>query len=107
MGLEIIKRIGFKALIIVQTKEILDQFKNYLETVFNMKKGQYGIIAAGKVEIGSLVTIALRQTLVNVDLLQYKYEWGTIVVDEVQNVGRKCDKSYSVSKNTFQFSKSI
>lgn len=101
MGLEIIRRIGYKALIIVQTKEILDQFKNYLENVFNMKKGEYGIIAAGKVEIGSLVTIALRQTLVNVDLLQYKYEWGTIVVDEVQNVGRKYYKSYSVSKNTF------
>ena len=75
MGLEIIKRIGYKALIIVQTKEILDQFKDYLINVFNMKKGEYGVIAAGKVEIGSLVTIALRQTLVNIDLLEYKYEW--------------------------------
>ena len=82
MGLEIIRRIGYKALIIVQTKEILDQFVNYLKNVFNMSKGEYGIIAAGKVEIGSLVTIALRQTLVNVDLLQYKNEWGTIIVDE-------------------------
>lgn len=85
MGLEIIKRIGYKALIIVQTKEILDQFKNYLETNYNMKKGDYGIIASGKVEIGKYITIALRQTLANIDLQQYKYEWGTIIVDEVQN----------------------
>lgn len=105
MGLEIIRRIGYKALIIVQTKEIMDQFKNYLEKVFNMKKGEYGIIAAGKVEIGSLVTIALRQTLVNVDLLQYKYEFGTIVVDEVQNVARKRNKSYTISKDIIKFSK--
>lgn len=92
MGLEIIKRIGYKSLIIVQTKEILDQFVNYLKNVFNMSKGEYGIIAAGKVEIGSLVTIALRQTLVNVDLLQYKNEWGTIIVDEVQNVAGSVTK---------------
>lgn len=75
MGIEIIRRIGYKALIICQTKEILNQFKDYLTNVFNMKKGEYGIIAEGKVEIGSLITIALRQTLVNIDLLSYKYEW--------------------------------
>lgn len=85
MGLEIIRRIGYKALIIVQTKEILDQFKSYLEINFNMKKGDFGIIASGKVEIGKYITIALRQTLVNIDLQEYKFEWGTILVDEVQN----------------------
>lgn len=92
MGLEIIKRIGYKALIIVQTKEIADQFIDYLKNTFNMSKGEYGLIAAGKVEIGSLVTVALRQTLVKTDLTQYKYEWGTIIVDEVQNVGGSVTK---------------
>lgn len=88
MALELIKRIGYKALIICEKKEIQNQFKDYLENNFNMKKGDYGLIKEGKIEIGKYVTIALRQTLANIDLLQYKYEWGTIIVDECQNVGR-------------------
>jgi superfamily II DNA or RNA helicase len=99
MALELIKRIGYKALIICEKKEIQNQFKDYLENNFNMKKGDYGLIKEGKVEIGKYVTIALRQTLANIDLLQYKFEWGTIIVDECQNVGRKCNKMYSVFKN--------
>lgn len=63
-----------------------------------MEKGDYGIIAAGKVEIGNLVTVALKQTLVKVDLLQYKYEWGTIIVDEVQNVGGSVTQVTQYSK---------
>lgn len=86
MALEIIRRIGYKALIICHTTELLNQFKDYLINDLGLKKGEYGIIAAGKIEIGSLVTIALRQTLVNIDLLQYKYEWGTIIIDECHNI---------------------
>lgn len=86
MALEIIRRIGYKALIICHTMELLNQFKDYLINDLGMKNGEYGTIAAGKVEIGEFVTIALRQTLVNIDLLNYKYEWGTIIVDECHNV---------------------
>ena len=86
MAIEIIRRIGYKALIICHTKELLNQFKDYLTDDLGLQKGEYGIIANGKVEIGSLVTIALRQTLVNVDLLKYKFEWGTIIVDECHNI---------------------
>ena len=98
MALEIIKRIGYKALIICEKKEIQNQFKDYLENCFNMKKGDYGLIKEGKVEIGKYVTIALRQTLANIDLLQYKFEWGTIVVDEGQNVGGSVTKVSQYSK---------
>lgn len=86
MAIEIIKRIGYKALIICHTTELLNQFKDYLINDLEMKKGDYGIIAAGKVEVGKYITIALRQTLVNIDLLNYKYEWGTIIVDECHNI---------------------
>lgn len=82
MAIEIIRRIGYKALIICHTTELLNQFKDYLVKDLGMQKGDYGIIAAGKVEIGKYITIALRQTLVNIDLLNYKNEWGTIIVDE-------------------------
>lgn len=86
MAIEIARRIGYKTLIICHTKELLNQFKDYLVNDLDMKKGEYGIIASGKVEIGEFVTVALRQTLVNIDLLNYKYEWGTIIVDECHNV---------------------
>ena len=85
-AINIIKRIGYKALIIVQTMEILNQFKSYCLEVMNLKKEDIGIIAAGKVQIGSKITLALRQTLCKIDLTRYKYEWGTIILDECQNI---------------------
>lgn len=98
MALEIIRRIGYKALIICEKKEILNQFVDYCTNVFNMKKGDYGTIQAGTVEIGTFITIALRQTLAKIDLLEYKFEWGTIVVDEGQNVGGSVTKCTQYSK---------
>lgn len=98
MVLELIKQIGYKALIICEKKEIQNQFKDYLENCFNMKHGDYGLIKEGKVEIGKYVTIALRQTLANIDLLQYKFEFNTIVVDECQNVGGSVTKCTQYSK---------
>lgn len=98
MALELIRRIGYKALIICEKKEIQNQFKDYLENCFNMKQGDYGLIKEGKVEIGKFVTIALRQTLANIDLLQYRFEWGTILVDEGQNVGGSVTKVSQYSK---------
>lgn len=32
-----------------------------------------------KLKYGSKVTLALRQTLCNINLLEYKYEWGCII----------------------------
>lgn len=98
MALEIIRRLGYKALIICEKKEILQQFVGYLKDVFNMLPGEYGTIQEGKVEIGSLVTVALRQTLARIDLTPYKFEWGTIVVDECQNVGGSITKCTQYSK---------
>lgn len=91
-AINIIKRVGYKAIIIVQTMEILNQFKTYCLDVMQLSKDDIGIIAAGKVEIGSKVTIALRQTLCNIDLSQYKFEWGTIITDEIQNIASNPSK---------------
>lgn len=98
MALEIVKRIGYKALIICEKKEIMNQFKDYLINCFNMKQEDYGLICEGKVEIGNLVTIALRQTLARIDLSQYKFQWGTIIVDEAQNIGGSVTKCTQYSK---------
>ncbi len=85
-AINIIQRLGYKAIIIVQTMEILNQFKEYCLNVMNLKSNEIGIIAAGKVEIGEKVTIALRQTLCKIDLLKYKFEFNTIICDECQNI---------------------
>lgn len=66
--------------------EILNQFKSYCQDVMGLSKEDIGIIAAGKVNIGNKITLALRQTLCKIDLSLYKYEWGTIICDECQNI---------------------
>lgn len=98
MCLEIAKRIGYKTLIICEKKEILNQFIGYCKDTFNMKPGDYGKILEGKIEIGKYVTVALRQTLARVDLIPFKYEFGTIIVDEGQNVGGSVTKCSQYSK---------
>lgn len=51
MALEIIRRLGYKALILCHTQELCNQFKDYIVNNLGMKKGEYGIIAGGKIEI--------------------------------------------------------
>ena len=53
-----------------------------------MKKGEYGMIANGRIEIGKFVTIALRQTMARVDLLQLRNEFNVIAIDECHLVAR-------------------
>lgn len=98
MLLEMIRRIGYKALIICEKKEIQLQFRDYLVNCFGMKQGDYGLISEGNLEIGKYITIGLRQTLARVDLTPYKYEFGTIAVDEGQNVGGSVTKCTQYSK---------
>lgn len=50
-AVEMIRRIGYKSLIIVQSMEILNQFKDYFLNVMGLPKEDIGIIANGKVEI--------------------------------------------------------
>lgn len=50
-GVEIVRQIGYKSLIITQTAEILNQFKEYFLKVMGLPKEDIGIIANGKVEI--------------------------------------------------------
>ena len=85
-AVNIIKRIGYRALIITQTMEILNQFKEYCINVMNLSPDEIGVIANGKVNIGSKITLSLKQTLCKIDITPYKEYWGTIIIDECQNV---------------------
>lgn len=82
-GLEIIARIGGRALWLTHTKDLLNQSKSRAESV--LLQGGYGTITAGKVEVGTHITFATVQTLAGLDLAQYKDTWDVIIVDECQH----------------------
>lgn len=82
-GLEIIARIGGRALWLTHTQDLLNQSKKRAETV--LLQGGYGSITAGKVNLGTHITFATVQTLSKLDLNDYRDQWDVIVVDEAQH----------------------
>jgi len=83
VALEVIARVGAKALWLTHTTELLNQSKDRAKSVFDCDKSAFGTITAGKVNISNGITFATVQTMARLDLPQYKDEWSIIVVDEV------------------------
>ena len=84
-GLEIIARIGGRALWLTHTQDLLNQSKARAEAVLN--QGGYGTITAGKVNVGSHITFATVQTLAQqVDIINFKDEFDVIICDECQHI---------------------
>lgn len=84
-GLEIISRIGGRALWLTHTQDLLNQSKKRAEAVLTMPAGAIGTITAGKVNIGTYITFATVQTLSKIDLAEHRDTWDVIVVDECQH----------------------
>lgn len=85
MGLEIIARVGGKALWLTHTQDLLVQSMERAKACFDLPANEYGTITAGKVDIGNTITFATVQTMANIDLASCKREWDVVVVDEVQH----------------------
>ena len=83
-GLEIIARVGGKALWLTHTQDLLNQSKKRSESVLQID-GSFGTITEGKADIGTHITFATVQTLSRMDLSQYRNEFDVIVVDECQH----------------------
>lgn len=98
MALELIARIGGKALWLTHTGELLTQSMERAKSCFDLSKQDYGTITAGKINIGSAITFATVQTMCNIDLKQYAKEWDCIVVDE-------CHKAIGTPTKIMQFYK--
>lgn len=79
IGLELIHRIGLKALWLTHTHKLLEQSKERCEKYF---KGDFGTITEGEVNIGKDITFATVQTLAKVRKEVYENEFNVIVVDE-------------------------
>lgn len=84
MGLAFILERGEKALWLTHTKDLLQQ--SYDRAAQYIDKGMLGKITEGKVQIGSGITFATVQTMANMDLEQFKREWGIVIVDECHRV---------------------
>ena len=82
-GLEIISRLGGKALWLTHTQDLLNQSKARAESV--LPGCGLGTITAGKVNLGSHITFATVQTMAKLDLSNYKDQFDVIIVDEAQH----------------------
>lgn len=97
-GLELISRLGLKALWLTHTQDLLNQSLERAKSVLNCDAKSYGTITGGKVNIGTGITFATVQTMSKLDLAQYKDEWGVVVVDE-------CHKAIGSPTKVMQFYK--
>lgn len=99
-GLELIARIGGRALWLTHTQDLLNQSKGRAESVLG--DVGCGTITAGKVNIGDGITFATVQTLSNIDLSQYRDFWDIIICDECQHCAgspTKVTQFYKVMSN--------
>ena len=87
-GLEIISRIGGKALWLTHTQDLLNQSKKRAESVLEID-GTFGTITAGKADVGTHITFATVQTLSKLDLSGYCNEFDIVIVDECFPAGTK------------------
>lgn len=99
-GLEIIARLGGRALWLTHTQDLLNQSKGRAESVLG--NVGCGTITAGKVNIGDGITFATVQTMANIDLSQYRNYWDVVICDECQHCAgspTKVTQFYKVMSN--------
>ena len=93
--LELICRLGYKALWINNKIDLMSQAYNTAKDY--IKNVTFGKISGGKIDIQD-ITFSTVQTLANIDLEKYKDEWAVIVVDE-------CHQCCGTPTKVTQFSK--
>lgn len=79
-ALQLISDLRLKTLWVTHTNDLLNQ--SYDRAKSNLEDVGLGKIAAGKIDIGTHITFATVQTLVKLDLTQFKNEWDCVIVDE-------------------------
>lgn len=84
LGMELIRRIGKKALWLCHTGDLLRQAKDDLLKLYPMAK--IGLTTEGKLEIGEDITISTVQTLCKIDSSLYKDKFDVIICDEAAHV---------------------
>lgn len=80
IGLEIVARLSKRALWITHTSDLLNQSLERAKANFEID--DFGIITAGKVQIGQSITFATVQTLSKIDMSSFYDYFDVIIVDE-------------------------
>ena len=100
MGLEIVARIGGRALWLTHTQDLLNQSMTRAKSVLG-NIGQ-GTITEGKVNCGDGITFATVQTLSKIDLTEHRDYWDVIICDECHHAAgspTKVTQFYKVLSN--------
>lgn len=84
MALAAITELGYRALWLTHTQDLLTQSYNRAATYID--KGMLGKITGGKVSIGTGITFATVQTMSNLHLPDYEDMWDIVIVDECHRV---------------------
>lgn len=79
-GIEIIRRIGKKALWICHTSDLLNQAKD--DILMQYPKAKIGLTTNGKIQIGDDITISTVQTLDKIDRELYEDMFDVVIIDE-------------------------
>lgn len=79
--LNLVSRLRLRALVVVPTERIFDQWVARAKT--SMKGVKPGIIKGSKRVVGEVVTIGMQQTLWNC-AEEYAYQFGAVIADEAQ-----------------------
>lgn len=89
IALAIISKRKQQSLIIVHTKELVDQWKDKITEYLGIVEKNIGIICGKTFEIGEQVTIGLYQSLIEKDLSPLDEKIGFVIVDECHRVPAK------------------
>lgn len=96
IGISIAASLKMKTLWLTHTVDLLNQSKE--RAAQYMDKKLLGTITAGKVNISEGITFATVQTMVNLNLPDYKYDWDLIIVDECHRAAGTFSKLTMFSK---------
>lgn len=84
-GLEIIARLGGRALWLTHTQDLLNQSLARAKSVYGIPADAFGTITAGRANLGTHITFATVQTMAKLDLQQYRDYFDIVIVDECQH----------------------
>lgn len=83
LGLNIIAKLGGRALWLTHTQDLLNQSMKSAKKILTCEsKHPYGTITEGRADIGTHITFATVQTMCKMDLTRYKDYFDVVIVDE-------------------------
>jgi superfamily II DNA or RNA helicase len=92
MGIEIISHLEQPALILVHKKQIYNQWIERIESFLDIPKREIGQINSTKKTVGKKITVAMLQTLSNIDDFTKNIKldnFGVVLVDECHHIPAK------------------